>query len=613
MSVLFGARTYGRESPYVNQLSGAKDVGGQSSRNATLGLRWRPNEDFEAYARLLIGKDDDESAAVYHQNSLANNCLPQLVPMSTTVFFPTYFCGEVIPNASQIRIATNNATVSLPFRGTYQDDGNAGLDRDSMRASLDMEWRRGNLTVSSITASGAEKIRDANDLTTRGAFAYAASVGIPSVTFDRDVRFRDMSQELRVAYDSEGSLSGLVGLYYYDAKRTEFLAYRAGSAAADNGRRDESNMAVFGRLQWEPLDKLSISAEARWQRDEIKLVNQSSTPNINLDVTTDSVLPRLTVDYKVRDDLLLYAVASKGSKPATINTAPELVQCSQRQKTSEEEAKNFELGLKGRIFDRRLTFQASVFQIDWNNQEYAGVLQPNECGNNAALIRLTVNGGETKIKGFEVEATAVVIADWWDLRLTYSNNDTQIKVGRATTATEAIEGILAYGTSGFTATCTRVAPSATNVQSPFCPAAATGFVNTLQGGEFRGLNTSFPAQAEYLMSLGSNFGHALGGTGYDWFLRADYARASKQFESIYNLAFIGPRENVNLRLGIRNENFELTLWGRNVTDDRTPTTLLRSVSFADDDGAGPRTANSRGYSLYLADPRTYGLTLRYTF
>jgi iron complex outermembrane receptor protein len=618
VSVLVGGRYFERGSMFTNQLTGLKELGGQSSRNGTLGLRWTPNEDFDAYFRLLVGRDSDEAAPVYHQNSLSNNCFFQPNPMAPTQQFPTYYCGEVVPNADAIRTVASNSAVPAPFRGTYQDDGIAGLDRDSTRASLELDWRRGALTFSSVTAVGADKIRDANDLTTRAAFTFAAASGLPSITFDRDVRFRDFSQELRVAYKGDGPFSGLAGLYYFDNRRTEFLAYRAGSPAADAGTRNETNYAAFGRLQWDPTDRLSLAAEARWQKDEIGLVNTSSTPAIDLGINTTSVLPRFTVDYKLTDDLMIYGVASRGTKPATINTAPELTACSERQKTQEEEAENLELGIKGQFFGRRLTLQAAVFDIDWSNQEYAGVLQPGDCGNNTALIRLTVNGGETTVQGIEFDATAIVIPDWLSVRATYSINDTKVRIGRATTATEALEGIYGYGTAGFTPTCQFVAlvmgaPPAGSVQSPFCPTAVGG-VNTLQGGDFRGLNTSFPAQAEYLASLSATLGHALGGTGYDWFLRADLSRSSKQYESIFNYAYIAPRENVNLRLGIRDERLEFTLWARNLTDNETPTAVLRSVSFFDDDGlAGPRTANSRGYTLYLNDPRMYGATLSYRF
>jgi outer membrane receptor protein involved in Fe transport len=115
-SLMLGGRYFERGSMFVNQLTGAEELGGQSSRNGTLGLRWRPNEDFDAYFRLLVGRDSDEAAAVYHQNSLANNCLLQPNPMAPTQLFPTYFCGEVVPNANAIRTVTSNA--SVPTRTT---------------------------------------------------------------------------------------------------------------------------------------------------------------------------------------------------------------------------------------------------------------------------------------------------------------------------------------------------------------------------------------------------------------------------------------------------------------------------------------------------------------
>ena len=64
-----------------------------------------------------------------------------------------------------------------------------------------------------------------------------------------------------------------------------------------------------------------------------------------------------------------------------------------------------------------------------------------------------MNGGETTVQGIEFDATAIVVPDWLTVRATYSINDTQIKLGRATTGTEALEGILGYGSAGFTPTC----------------------------------------------------------------------------------------------------------------------------------------------------------------
>ncbi|MEZ5459886.1 MAG: TonB-dependent receptor [Steroidobacteraceae bacterium] len=394
--LLVGARRYSRDSLYFNQLTQTKDVGGQESTSATLGLSWKPTDTFNAYLRVLLSNDDDEAPAAYVQNSLFNNCLP-----ATSGGTPLYYCGEVLPDAGAIRYTTSNAAVPAPFVGTFQDDGRAGLDRDSGRAALQLEWDLGNVVLSSVTSYGRDKVRDGTDLTTRAAFAYGPTVAmLPSITFDRDVRFEDYSQELRASVDNGGKWSGLAGAYVYHEERTESLPYRTGPASFA-GTRSADNYALFGRLQFDPTDRLSLAAEARWQNDEIQLVNKFLTNNIDITVKTDSFLPRFTADYKLAEDLMVYAVASKGTKPATINTAPDLVNCPERQKTNEEEARNFELGLKGRLFDRRLTFQAAVFKIDWTEQEYSGILQPGDCGNNTAIIRFTANAGETTIEGVE--------------------------------------------------------------------------------------------------------------------------------------------------------------------------------------------------------------------
>ena len=50
-----------------------------------------------------------------------------------------------------------------------------------------------------------------------------------------------------------------------------------------------------------------------------------------------------------------------------------------------------------------------------------------------------------------------------------------------------------------------------------------------------------------------------------------------------------------------------------MTDDDTPTTILRSVAFKDDDGAGPRTANSRAFVGFLPESRNVGITGTYRF
>ena len=61
------------------------------------------------------------------------------------------------------------------------------------------------------------------------------------------------------------------------------------------------------------------------------------------------------------------------------------------------------------------------------------------------------------------------------------------------------------------------------------------------------------------------------------------------------------RETVNGRLGWRNDNWDVAVWGKNLTDDEYAVQTLTPYPITDMD------------AYFLAPPRTYGATLRYSF
>lgn len=598
LSFIVGARIFETDGMYTNNFDGRNNIGGQRTTNGTLGLRWQPSDTLSMYLRTVYTQDSDDQVAAGLQGPLGNNCIND--PRSTRPTLNLYYCGELKISPSQVSLAAANATVPAPFNGRYTaSDGEAGLDRTATRTSLTLDWDLGFANLTSISAYTDEKQRDAFDLTYRAAFAYAATVGLPAITFDRQFTFEDKSQEIRLLGDTDGPFGWLAGVYYFDNSRSEVATYRLPVAAANAGTLSATNRAVYGRLEYDVTERLSLAAEGRWQKDRVNLRNPVN--GLNATSETSSFLPRATVDYKLSDDMMVYAVYSKGSKPVTINTAPELP--AQLRFTKEEEARNLEVGFKGRLFDGRLQLLAAYFDIDWTNQESSGICLPGECGGVPTITRYTANFGRTGISGFEVEASGELIPEWLSARIAYSNADTQIESGRTNSAGEALEGILAYGTTKVTPIC-----ATGGAASPYCP---TG--QSLQGATFNGLNTNIPAQPEKQLSASLTLARPLGSTGLRWSARADYVRLDKQYEGFYNLAWVGPRKNMNVRLALAADTWDITVWGRNVNDDDTPTTILRSVAFRDDDGTGPYTASSRAFVGFLPDRRNFGVTVSKRF
>jgi hypothetical protein len=100
------------------------------------------------------------------------------------------------------------------------------------------------------------------------------------------------------------------------------------------------------------------------------------------------------------------------------------------------------------------------------------------------------------------------------------------------------------------------------------------------------------------------------------FIRADYSYTSKKYSQIFNLAHTGDQNLVNLKIGFDTDRWSFTVFGDNLTDDRTPSTVIRFVDFKNTlpIGTSNRTSSSvRAFQYPLADKRQFGVTASYKF
>ena len=122
---------------------------------------------------------------------------------------------------------------------------------------------------------------------------------------------------------------------------------------------------------------------------------------------------------------------------------------------------------------------------------------------------------------------------------------------------------------------------------------------------FRDLTGDRPAGIpKWSASASATVSHDLG-KGYAGYLRVEYDYVSKtQLTETTppNLSTWG-QNIVNASLGVTNDarQIEVTLWGRNLTNDES---LISTF---------PTVAQDGSYSGYPTPPRTYGVTLRKTF
>lgn len=331
-----------------------------------------------------------------------------------------FVSGQVVaqPEADQFVIAANKVEVDLGF---------ATLISDTSFLS------RNDKSVGDYSNFGAELL----------GLDYRAGVelGLSSWTNILN-RQRSFTQEVRLQSNGGpgASVNWTLGVFYQNARQTASHDYRSpdldvltqsafGMSVEDvfgypltdgdgayNGyatSRDRQ-LAVFGEVEYKPVDGLSITVGARLARVQADATNYAYGPfNGGTSYSESSAkqtpfTPKATLSYKVTPDLMLYASASKGFRVGGGNpkvNATALCQAGLANLGLSEAPSsyksdtlwNYEVGAKGSALSDLVTFSGSAFLINWNDIQNDVNL---DCGNN-----FVANLGKARSKGVDLQVT----------------------------------------------------------------------------------------------------------------------------------------------------------------------------------------------------------------
>ncbi|MGV3578560.1 TonB-dependent receptor [Brevundimonas sp.] len=297
-------------------------------------------------------------------------------------------------------------------------DTNAGAgDKNRVQTkgwSLTGEWTLNDmLTFKSITAY--------RNGFTRGNIDFD---NLPQPILDIPARYDDnqFTQEFQVLVNA-GRLNGVAGVYYLDASASgafDTVVGLANLTTLTSGSVDTTSYAVFADFSYDVTDALSISVGGRYTSDEKEgtvfrqqylgirsptFGNTGATllggPRTNYTRTREfeKFTPRVSVSYEFSPELTGYASWSQGFKsggfdmrgdavlyPNTVNGyAPETVE-------------TYEIGLKGSLFDRRLSFATAIFDSSYEDQQIT-----TQYPAGATVASVVDNVGSSSIRGWEFE------------------------------------------------------------------------------------------------------------------------------------------------------------------------------------------------------------------
>lgn len=434
--------------------------------------------------------------------------------------------------APRATTALNSGELVFPLTtvigGNVDQLDDPGIQSETFRGSLSMNYDMNGYTLTSITGYGEEDTvnqSDGNyDPTKVGFLSFLCNAG-PFVGPDCSIfqtvterRLESKFQEFRISSPEDEAFRWIAGASYFDE---DFSTARLRNFRQSPSLKTTENLSVFGSVSFDATEQLTVSFDGRYQTEDIKVENLDT--NVIQEGEFNSFLPRVIVEYTPSDDTLLYASAAKGNKPGTFNSSGP----PQFAVVDEESLWTYEVGTKVKALDDVLTIQAAGYFIDWTNQ----VFRFNDP--DPTVGSYFINAGETEVWGADFSVNAQ-FNEHFSGSLSYSYVDTEFKVFESANALTILGDADVSGN-----------------ETP------------------RTAGNSLFASLEYQAPLN------MIGDGYDWFARADLSYRDELFIDELNLETIGPQTLVNLRLGIDTGPARVTLFVDNATNSDALTTGFR--------------------------------------
>ncbi|MEZ5474775.1 MAG: TonB-dependent receptor [Steroidobacteraceae bacterium] len=656
-----GARHYSYDGEYTNQFD-LRSAGQQNSDSGTIKLLWTPNESFEATLLATMAKDHDPGAIpIGLQGRQFNNCQLRVLNGTAANNFagtilprsPGYQCGTVL-GANDLVV--NQRSDVLPDQGSRRDDKRFALTtKTSFGAGYELT------TVAGYhEQEGQNQLDQSYDAYDTFTNAFGASQ-VGAFWSGSASKSDDFSAEVRLDSPAEERFRWRVGGYYLkanddDIKNKKYVPLGttlnvAGttncvvfssyiecpqSAVEPLALRELTNRAVFADVEYDFTDKLTATFEARYAIEKQQQINTqtvgtlncalpTSTPGVVLDACKftgefKSTTPRLTVRYEASPEATYYFNAAKGTKPGGFNSITAVatgidINVPVKAVYDEEESKVFEVGGKFVFLERRASLNVALFYTDLTGQQ----LTSNIAGirNGAAIVNsFTANIGATEIKGLELDGSFRV-NEAWDVRGTFSFIDSKVKefFDNNQVNLTSPNGVIRTTPLPYNQVllCNNPPPAA---QVPGRPAWLDAIAADLAAyGSVAG-NTQ-PRTPKVQASLSSTYKGTFS-NGLGWRVGGDVTYEGSKYGQVDNFNETGARTYVGARAALISDHWDLTLWGKNLTDDDTPLDILRWV---DTRGITPATyftpavggITPRAFGLSLPRGRQIGVTAAYRF
>lgn len=363
--------------------------------------------------------------------------------------------------------------------------------------------------------------------------------------------------------------------------------------------------ALYGSVDWDVLEKLTLTAEFRRQEDSSTSGGQLLPlfPAVPVEEVWTDNMPRVIGTYKINDDWNVYASWSVGVLPGANNVGftnqTPFVQNQIRQIIPDvqavlesDELDSYEIGTKQTLLDGRLRYSLALYEMQWKNAKASSALTvpaTTPTDPTPFIVAGVTTKGDATIRGIELEATAL-INDSWDIGGAIAVNKSKLNRWGEAGLLRALAGGQVAGANP----------------------------NNVAIGATQWAGNEFARQPRTTASLNSTYQGTLN-NGWKWSLRGDMSYTGSTWDSIANIVKSDSYYRVNARVGLQRDNLALELFVTNLFDDDSWNYVSRTV-VNNQSGQSVFSALplgnfsfATGFAVEAPDKRDVGLRISYSF
>ena len=255
----------------------------------------------------------------------------------------------------------------------------------------------------------------------------------PATIADVKAFYRDsqVSHELQANYDAGGRGRGVFGAYLFEGEAGgQVLNNFFGLLFGDTqGTVYTESTSLYGDWTFDLTNRLALNVGARWTDEDkrAKVYNISYTDatftrptgvvaaNFDKSINFSNVSPKVSLDFQITPDVLLYGLAARGFKSGGYNIRAQATAVPRSAEPFDDEVvDSFEVGVKTGLLDQRLFLNLAGFHNKYKDIQLSvfTAYDSNGDGVDDAFFGDFTNAGKGTVNGVELEYQWLPTANW---------------------------------------------------------------------------------------------------------------------------------------------------------------------------------------------------------